>query len=153
MFICYLISVFVMFIAGTTDATGAAATGQGVPIAGGVRFGLSQAANLDNSWTFEGHENEHDPQVNTRAPLASRRSFDAERTGFEQVPKTPTITQFSNQAARNAAHFLTKHSLLIPFLASSSPSGRSWRPVCAKHSFNRPHSHLPEAPRRASVRD
>jgi hypothetical protein len=39
----------------------------------------------------------------------------AERTGFEQVPKTPTITQFSNQAARNAAHFLTKHSLLIPF--------------------------------------
>ena len=85
MFICYLTSVFVMFIAGTTDATGAAATGQGAPIAGGVRFGLSQAANLDNSWTFEGHENEHDPQVDTRAPLASRRSFDAERTGFVRL--------------------------------------------------------------------
>ena len=89
MFICYLTSVFVMFIAGTTDATGAAATGQGVPIAGGVRFGLSQAANLDNSWTFAGHENEHDPQVDTRAPLASRRSFDAERTGFEPADRFP----------------------------------------------------------------
>lgn len=54
MFICYLTSVFVMFIAGTTDATGAAATGQRVPIGGGVRFGLSQTANLDNSWSLEG---------------------------------------------------------------------------------------------------
>ena len=97
MFICYLTSVFVMFIAGTTDATGAAATGQGAPIAGGVRFGLSQAANLDNSWTFEGHENEHDPQVDTRAPLASRRSFDAEREGFE--PSVPQrVHRFSRPA-------------------------------------------------------
>ena len=89
MFICDLTSVVVRFIAGPTDATGAAATGQGAPIGGGVRFGLSQAANLDNSWTFEGHENEHDPQVDTRAPLASRRSFDAERTGFEPADQLP----------------------------------------------------------------
>ena len=90
MFICYLTNaLFVMFIAGTTDATGAAATGQRVPIAGGVRFGFPQAANLDNSWTFEGHENEHDPQVDTSRPLASRRFLEAERTGFEPADQFP----------------------------------------------------------------
>ena len=104
MFICYLTSVFVMFIAGTTDATGAAATGQGAPIAGGVRFGLSQAANLDNSWTFEGHENEHDPQVDTRAPLASRRSFDAERTGFEPAEGNDPLTDLANRRFRPLSH-------------------------------------------------
>ena len=104
MFICYLTSVFVMFIAGTTDATGAAATGQGAPIAGGVRFGLSQAANLDNSWTFEGHENEHDPQVDTRAPLASRRSLVAERAGFEPAVPVARDTAFPVPHNRPLCH-------------------------------------------------
>ena len=122
MFICYLTSVFVMFIAGTTDATGAAATGQGAPIAGGVRFGLSQAANLDNSWTFEGHENEHDPQVDTRAPLASRRSFDAERTGFEHPFKTRRKRQLSAKTAQNAAQSsVRKPHPIAAIAAGSSP--------------------------------
>ena len=115
MFICYLTNaLFVMFIAGTTDATGAAATGQGAPIAGGVRFGLSQAANLDNSWTFEGHENEHDPQVDTRAPLASRRSFDAERTGFEQHAQTSGKPTFYHQALQNPVQLAKQSTQSTP---------------------------------------
>ena len=128
MFICYLTNaLFVMFIAGTTDATGAAATGQGAPIGGGVRFGLSQAANLDNSWTFEGHENEHDPQVDTRAPLASRRSFDAERTGFEPATKTRGQQGDRFKAAQNAAHLARGKPRMIP----------SWQPS------SRPGTHFP----------
>ena len=127
MFICYLTSVFVIFIAGTTDATGAAATGQGAHIAGGVRFGLSQAANLDNSWTFERHKNEHDPQVVTKAPLASRRSFEAERTGFEPATKTRGQQGDRFKAAQNAAHLARGKPRMIP----------SWQPS------SRPDTHFP----------
>ena len=71
--------LFVIFIVGTTDATGVTVNGQRAAITGGVRTGLPHAVKLDNSWTFKGYENEHDPQVDIKTPLASRRSLNVER--------------------------------------------------------------------------
>ena len=73
--------------------------------------------------------------------------------GFEPLPKTPGNTQFTRKLAQNPAQLTKKTVQSMPIFSSSSPSGRSWRPVYGKHSFSRPHSHLPEAPRRASVGD
>ena len=71
--------------------------------------------------------------------------------GFEPLPKTPGNTQFTRKLAQNPAQLTQKTVQSMPIFSSSSPSGRSWRPVYGKHSFSRPHSHSTEAPRRASV--